>query len=151
MRIELSPIGIVRNDIKEARKFEAENVVSDIDIFPEYLEALDSIESFSHIMIIFWLHKIRETERSIRKVHPRNNSTLPLSGVFATRSPVRPNPIGITTVKLLERKANILRVSGLDAIDGTPVLDIKPHLPENVSGDELKLPAWVTKCQSNGT
>lgn len=149
MKIEVLSIGIIRNDIKEAHKFEAEHTISNLEILPQYLDALDGIELFSHIIVIFWLHKIKKNERSIKKVHPRGNSALPLSGVFATRSPVRPNPIGITAVKLIERNGNVLKVMGLDAINGTPVLDIKPYLPEDVSREDLMLPAWVTESRSH--
>jgi tRNA-Thr(GGU) m(6)t(6)A37 methyltransferase TsaA len=78
-------------------------------------------------------------------VHPKRNPDLPLVGVFATRSPARPNPIGIATVKLLECRDNVLKVIGLDAIDGTPVLDIKPHIPGSDSPTSVSTPGWLTK------
>ena len=114
-------------------------------IDPSYEKALDGIESFSHIVIVFWLHKVKKGERLIMRVHPYRNPTLPLKGVFATRSPVRPNPIGLTVVKLIKRKANMLTVVGLDAIDGTPVLDIKPYLPEPFINAQISTPGWVNK------
>ena len=77
------------------------------------------------------------------KVHPRGQQELPLVGRFATRSPTRPNPIGKTTVKLLERRGNILKVTGLDAIDGTPVIDIKPYIPGYDSVLDTRVPPWV--------
>ena len=78
------------------------------------------------------------------KVHPRRKQSLPLVGVFATRSPARPNPIGMATVKLLECHDNVLKVIGLDAVDGTPVLDIKPYIPGYDSPNEAKTPDWIT-------
>ena len=69
---------------------------------------------------------------------------LPLVGLFATRSPNRPNPVGIATVRLLERQGNILKVEGLDAIDGTPIIDIKPYIPGYDSATDAKVPPWIT-------
>lgn len=79
------------------------------------------------------------------KVHPRARRELPLVGLFATRSPHRPNPIGESTVRLIERRDNILRVEGLDAIDGTPVLDIKPHFPRADNPTDVRVPEWITR------
>jgi tRNA-Thr(GGU) m(6)t(6)A37 methyltransferase TsaA len=78
-------------------------------------------------------------------VHPKRNQNLPLVGVFATRSPVRPNPMGMATVKLLEHRDNVLKVIGLDAIDGTPVLDIKPYIPGSDSPAAARTPDWLSK------
>ena len=132
MTFRLEPIGVIKSSIKNRRTVAHGYLKAQVIIDPAYEKALDGIESFSHIIIVFWLHKIKKSERLIMQVHPYRNPSLPLKGVFATRSPVRPNPIGLTVVKLLKRKANILTVEGLDAIDGTPVLDIKPYLPEPV-------------------
>lgn len=77
------------------------------------------------------------------KVHPRGRQELPLTGVFATRSPIRPNSLGITTVRLLERRGNVLRVKDLDAIDGSPIIDIKPYLPHDNSVSDVKLADWI--------
>ncbi|MDD5311822.1 MAG: tRNA (N6-threonylcarbamoyladenosine(37)-N6)-methyltransferase TrmO [Dehalococcoidia bacterium] len=145
MKAEFTPIGIVRNSIKERKRFEAADVVSEIEVYPQYLEGLEGLDGFSHIVVVFWIHLIRDSERSVLKVHPRGDECIPLQGVFATRSPVRPNPIGITTARLVKRSGNILTVSGLDAIDGTPVLDIKPYIPEDLPSAEIKLPDWVKK------
>jgi len=114
-------------------------------IAPQLAEALDGIEDFSHIVIVFYLHKVNENRRSLLKVHPGGREELPLVGVFATRSPVRPNPIGITEVKLLERRGNILKVLGLDAYDGTPVLDIKPYLRRGDLVEEVTTPDWLLR------
>ena len=133
------------NGFKQPARLDARDSVSDLIIAPRYSRALDGIESFSHIIVIFWLHKIRTIQRSMVKVHPRKDISLPLTGIFATRSPVRPNPIGITVVKLIKRESNILSVTGLDAIDGTPVLDIKPYIPEELSESEIRVPTWLEK------
>lgn len=145
MAFSVKPIGVVKSSIKNRRKVAHDDLKAQIIVDPAYQKALDGIDSFSHIIIVFWLHKIKKGERLIMQVHPYRNPSLPLKGVFATRSPVRPNPIGLTVVKLLKRKENLLTVTGLDAIDGTPVLDIKPYLPEQFSNVELTIPGWVKK------
>jgi len=143
--INLTPIGFVRNSVTEPKREDWESVISEIIINEDFKEALSGIEEFSHIIVIYWMHRISTSERSVLKVHPRRNQNLPLVGVFATRSPARPNPIAIATVKMLERKDNILKVVGLDAIDGTPVLDVKPHIPGSDSPAATKTPDWLTK------
>ena len=144
MEINLTPIGFVKNNIKEREIKDWQTVTSEIIIKEDLKEALSRIDEFSHILVIYWMHKLPPSQRSIIKVHPKANQKLPLVGVFASRSPARPNPIGITTVKLLERRGNVLKVTGLDAIDGTPVLDIKPYIPGDDSSSEAKTPGWLT-------
>jgi len=144
VEINLTPIGFVRNNIKEPGIEDWRTVTSEIIIEEDLKEALSRIDEFSHIIVIYWMHKLSPSQRSIIKVHPKANQNLPLVGVFASRSPARPNPIGVTTVKLLERRDNVLKVTGLDAIDGTPVLDIKPYIPGDDSSTEAKTPGWLT-------
>ena len=144
MNMSLTPIGVVKNDIKAARRHEWQTVVSELVLNEGLKEALDQIEKFSHIIVLYWMHKTSQSQRSVMKVHPRGKQSLPLVGVFATRSPARPNPIGVATVKLLEHHDNVLKVSGLDAVDGTPVLDIKPYIPGYDSPTEAKTPDWIT-------
>jgi tRNA-Thr(GGU) m(6)t(6)A37 methyltransferase TsaA len=144
VEIDLIPIGFVRNSIKESGTEDWRTVTSEIIIKDDLKEALSRIDEFSHIIVIYWMHKLPPSHRSIIKVHPKANQSLPLVGVFASRSPARPNPIGITTVKLLERRGNVLKVTGLDAINGTPVLDIKPYIPGDDSSTEAKTPGWLT-------
>jgi len=124
--MQIQPIGTVRSPIKERGFRDYKDTVSTIAVEEEFAEALDGIEAFSHVAVLFWFH-LSEKPSSLR-VHPRGDSENPLRGIFATCSPVRPNPIGMTVVRLLERRDNELRVRGLDAIDGTPVLDIKPYI-----------------------
>jgi tRNA-Thr(GGU) m(6)t(6)A37 methyltransferase TsaA len=140
----LKPIGFVRNEIKELGRRDWEDVVSEIVIDSRLTDALDGLEEFSHIIVLFWMHRVTESNVPL-KVHPRGNRNLPLVGLFATRAPTRPNRIGETTVKLLERRENILRVKGLDAIDSTPVIDIKPFIPRSDLPDGIKVPNWINK------
>jgi len=142
----LKAIGVVRNEIKErpAGQDWWEELVSEIVIDSSLAEALDGLEDFSHIIVLYWMHRVISTQMPL-KIHPRGNRELPLVGLFAARTPNRPNRIGKATVRLLQRRGNILRVKGLDALDGTPVIDIKPYLPDYDSADDAKVPQWVTK------
>lgn len=141
--INLKPIGVVRSEIKERTRRHSGDLVSEI-VFDESLaESLDNLDEFTHIIVLYWIHK--SPNRKPTKVHPRGNPETKLMGVFATRSPDRPNPIGKSTVRLLERRKNVLKVRGLDAIDGSPVLDIKPYIPGYDSVDDAGAPPWVIK------
>lgn len=122
--ITITPIGVVRNGVHE-RPEKWADILSDIHVKSEYHDALDGLEEFSHIVVIFYLHL---SASHVLKVHPRKREDLPLVGVFATRAPVRPNFLGVSTVELLQIDKNVVTVKGLDAFDGTPVIDLKPHL-----------------------
>ncbi len=140
----LKPIGVVRNEVKQPRRHGWREIVSEIIVDSDLTEALDSLDEFSHIIVLYWMHELPAGRQLPLKVHPMGKSELPLVGRFATRSPSRPNPVGQSTVKLLERRANVLKVKGLDAIDGTPVIDIKPYLPGYDSADDARVPLWIT-------
>lgn len=138
MEISLKPIGTVVNNVnKTSKKVDWSQVISTLEINPELVEGLEGIEEFQRIMVIFWFHLAEET---CLKVHPRGDPSKPLRGVFSTRAPVRPNRIGVTVVELLYRERNRLVVKGLDAYNGTPILDIKPYFPEDESDER---PSWV--------
>ena len=143
MNIEVVPIGFVKNNITDLKREDRQTVVSEIIIHDDLKEALDQIEGFSHIIVLYWMHKTSQQQRSITKVHPRGDDRLPLVGVFGTRSPARANPIGLATVRLLEHRGNILKVMGLDAVNETPVLDIKPHIPGSDSPAGATVPEWI--------
>lgn len=115
-RIQIRPIGRVRA-LDHGRV--------EIEIAPEFVEALDKIESLDQLWVLYWMHGLAPEERSRLRVHPRGNRSRPVQGVFSLHSPMRPNPIGMTRVRLLKREGNRLVVEGLDALDGSPVLDIK--------------------------
>lgn len=140
--VTITSIGTVRNEIKQPlKKFDWREVVSEIIIDDRLTEALENLDEFSHIIILYWMHLSKG--KHPLKVHPMGNTAIPLKGVLATRSPDRPNPIGESVARLLEKDGNRLMVSGLDAIDGTPVIDIKPYIPEYHLMDEARVPAWV--------
>lgn len=147
--MSLKAIGLVRSQIKQPQHHSREGTISEIVIAPGLVEALDGLEEFSHLIVLYWMHQAA-TGGVPLKVHPRGKAELPLVGLFATRSPRRPNPLGKTVVRLLERRENILKVEGLDAIDGTPVIDIKPYLPEYDSVAEARVPRWVTQSHRIG-
>jgi tRNA-Thr(GGU) m(6)t(6)A37 methyltransferase TsaA len=136
-------IGIVHSKIKKREHRDTRNVVAEIVIDPALAEGLDNLDEFSHIIVIYWLHQSHQP--APLKVHPRHRQELTPVGVFASRSPDRPNPLGKSTVKLLGRRGNILKVQGLDAIDGSPVIDIKPYIPDIDSVKDARVPPWMTK------
>jgi tRNA-Thr(GGU) m(6)t(6)A37 methyltransferase TsaA len=130
----LQPVGFVRSSLRqrEAAPNQGSEGAPDawLDVDPTFAEALKGLEDGDDLIVITWLH---QADRDTLKVHPRGNLHLPLTGVFATRSPDRTNPLGLHRVTLRAIAGNRLRVGPLEAIDGTPVVDIKPVLPE--SGD----------------
>jgi L-fuculose-phosphate aldolase len=129
--MRLFQVGVVRSSLAARadcpkQGFEG-GVEAEVLVAPEYREGLDGLEPGRDVLLLTWLHR---AERDVLKVHPRGNTEAPLKGVFATRSPARPNPIGLHRVKILEleKERGRLRVAPLEALDGTPVLDIKPVL-----------------------
>lgn len=144
-RWTVEPIGYVHNPLQHVPRSavcDFEGVDSEIEILEELSPALDGIEDFSHIIVLYWMHRLESVSGPL-KVHPAGLQDLPLVGLFATRSPRRPNPIGLTTVRLLSRHENRLRVAGLDALDGSPVVDIKPYFPNGPMNP--RLPAWAQR------
>lgn len=140
--LQLRPIGCVENEIQPSQGVTWEEVDSKIVIYPQWAAGLDGLEDFSHIVVLFWLDRPRH-EGTPLKVHPEAREDVPLVGVFATRSPVRPNPIGLTAVQLLSKEGNTLCVRGLDAYHGTPVLDIKPYLVRGDMKPGAAIPKWL--------
>ena len=144
--IHLQSIAVVRNGRTEILDDDWGAVVSEIvlsDEFPE--DALQGIEEFSHLEIIFFFDRVDE-DRIVRQArHPRGNSNWPRVGIFAQRGKNRPNRLGLTVVKLLEHRGRVLRVTGLDAIDGTPVLDIKPVMREFLPREDVRQPEWAVE------
>jgi tRNA-Thr(GGU) m(6)t(6)A37 methyltransferase TsaA len=125
----VKPIGFVRSPLKrpEDAPKQGDEGAPDawIEVAADVAEGLEGIAVGQDIVLITWLHQAR---RDVLKVHPRGDVTVPLAGVFATRSPARPNPLGLHRVRVLAVAANELRVGPLEAVDGTPVVDIKPVL-----------------------
>lgn len=141
----LKKIGSVSNGILKRPAAGWKNIVSRLEINPELEPALYGIEQFSHIQVFFWFDKLQPAANLLARVHPRGNASLPLMGRLATHSPHRPNPIGLSIVELIERKSNILTVRGLDALDGTPLIDIKPFTPNKELNAKARAPEWMIK------
>lgn len=133
MQQTITFIGSVHSELKRIEDcplLENENAPgAAIEIFPGYIEGIKDIKAGSKLLLLTWLHK---SDRTVIKTHPRNNPAAPLTGVFSTRSPDRPNPIGIHVVKVLSiLDTGVINVSGLEVIDQTPIIDIKPILENN--------------------
>lgn len=123
-KIEIRSISFVKRTSSD-ENVRDKSLVSRIVLKKDLVKALDGVEEFSHVFIIYWMHKISNAER--KSVYSEDGRGMPPVGVFACRGPVRPNPIGLTVVELVKREENALWVRGLDALDSTPVLDIKPY------------------------
>ena len=129
-KISYKPIGIIHSPFKKPlgtpiQPTAAESICGTVEIFPEYAEGLKDIEGFSHIILLYHFHLSKRSQLLLKpfldnKVH----------GVFAVRAPNRPNPIGISVVRLIGREGNLINICNVDIIDGTPLLDIKPYIPE---------------------
>ena len=140
----LRPIGVVRNSVQEPRPDGWEAIVSRIILRPELAEAVIGLDGYSHLLVVFWLHLVPARDESSKMLAPlAGDAGISCQGVLATRSQQRPNPIGTTVAYQLSTKGNILRVRGLDAIDGTPVLDVKPYIPLYDSVATARLPRWA--------
>jgi tRNA-Thr(GGU) m(6)t(6)A37 methyltransferase TsaA len=159
--IRLTPVGVVRNQSRElnwgkrlglmnwqgraAEMDKQSNSVSELVIDASLDGVLDGIEDFSHLTVLYWAHRAPPERRSVTRVHPMGNKDFPLVGVFATHSPVRPNSILTTVVRLLKREGNILTVTGLDALDGSPILDIKPCMTTHSELKDFRIPDWMRR------
>jgi tRNA-Thr(GGU) m(6)t(6)A37 methyltransferase TsaA len=151
MEIKFKPIGIIKmkasdTDVKEKAGSEGE-----VEIYPEFAEGLEGIDGYSHLFVLVYFDRLRPEQVGPLKVKPRGLlrrgfklEELPLLGVFALDSPTRPNPIGLTLVRLLRREGNRLMVQGLDFFDRTPILDIKGYRP-NYRANDFTLPDWFRK------
>ncbi len=152
--ISLYPIGEIVNERKIVEDDNWGEIISIIELNDSFNEsALKGIEEFSHLEIIYYFDKVEDSKIITGARHPRNLEHLPEAGVFAQRVKNRPNKLGLTTVKLLRVENKTLHVKGLDAINGTPVLDIKPvfkqFLPQVSYQDEIKQPDWVNEIMKN--
>ncbi|MDO8657878.1 MAG: tRNA (N6-threonylcarbamoyladenosine(37)-N6)-methyltransferase TrmO [Candidatus Levybacteria bacterium] len=140
--IKIKPLGISTNSIMKPMLPGWKNVVTEIVIDKTYAKGLDGIEDYSHIIVVYWMDKEKECHL---KHHPQGREDIPFVGIFACRCPQRPNRIAISTVELVVRKGNVLTVKGLDIVNGTPILDIKPYTPQYDRVGKAKVPKWVSK------
>ncbi|XHH07635.1 MAG: tRNA (N6-threonylcarbamoyladenosine(37)-N6)-methyltransferase TrmO [Candidatus Bathyarchaeia archaeon] len=165
---QIRPVGVIKNQVKEPflktedsdLKLQKEidviktdiksscNQTSEIVINKDITDILDGVEAYSHLVVLYWAHKVPEGSRRLTKVHPMGRKDTPLSGIFSTCSPARPNPVLTSVVRLCARKENVLQVKGLDAIDGSPVIDIKPYVKDFYPQKDVLVPNWMHKlCQ----
>ena len=135
-RFSVFPIGVVQRSSGETF----------IDVMDAYGEALMGLEGFSHMVVLWWFHQNDTPERRrTLKVHPRNNQKNPLTGVFATRSPLRPNPVALSTCKILRIERHRIFIDRIDAFEGTPVIDIKPCISDPDFAADIKIPDWARR------
>ena len=160
--MQLRPVGVVKSPLKEPSliaksgdlkwqpkegRREWRIRVSELVIDSDLAGILDGTEDFSHLLVLYWAHRVPSEGRSLIKVHPMGREDLPLVGIFSTCSPARPNTICAIVVRLLERKENVLKVEGLDALDGSPIVDIKPYIPSYYRADNTKVADWMLQIE----
>ncbi|KYH40385.1 MAG: S-adenosyl-L-methionine-binding protein [Candidatus Bathyarchaeota archaeon B63] len=120
--------------------------LAEVEILDEFREGLRGIDEFSHLIILYWFHlRDHEEERRTLLVFPRRHAVTVEKGVFACRSPSRPNPIGLCVVELIKIEGTTLTVRGLDAFGGSPIIDIKPYLPRADSFPDARVPEWTLR------
>ena len=134
----LNPVGVVNKQGKRAY----------LEIYPEYTSALEGLKGFSHVWVFYWFHENDTPEQRLTlQVHPRRDPANPLTGVFACRSPERPNLIGFTACRIVNVNGNIVEVEDLDARDGSLIIDLKPYIPEGDAIPEARTPEWLKRSK----
>ena len=143
INIDLKVIGVIHSPYKTTNEApsQGDDTISDIEIQKEFEQGLEHIEGFSHLHIFYWLHKSKGYSLSVQTPWDKFSH-----GIFTTRTPHRPNPIGHSIVELIERKENILKIKGLDAIEGTPVIDIKPYV-KRLDNKNNASSGWIKKTK----
>ncbi|MFP4554400.1 MAG: tRNA (N6-threonylcarbamoyladenosine(37)-N6)-methyltransferase TrmO [Actinomycetota bacterium] len=158
MQFSLTSIGVVRTDATDSEvRAEKRDIEGVLEIFPEFAPALEGIDGYTHLFVIYYFHELRDDQIGPLQVRPRRLirkgltlEALPLVGVFALDSPTRPNPIGLTLVQLLKREGARLSVKGLDCFDGTPILDLKGYQPDYRT-QEFSLPNWYQRLMDESS
>lgn len=148
MEIEIEAIGSVVSPVKEPVDENWGEVVSEIVLDKKYADALIGLKDFSHALIIYFMHLATDKNRVKITRRPQGRDDMPFVGIFSQRAKRRPNPVGVTAVKIIKVENNVLKVQGLDAIDKTPVLDIKPYYPRDRIKNPI-IPEWVYRLMSN--
>nr|QNO54241.1 S-adenosyl-L-methionine-binding protein [Methanosarcinales archaeon ANME-1 ERB7] len=141
LKMELTQIGVIHTPYKTLSECPHQTCkseqIAEIEVYDDYVGGLKDVEGFSHILILYWLHKATGYSLLVRTPWDAKPH-----GLFTTRSPRRPNPIGSSVVELIERRGHILRIKGIDAIDGSPLIDIKPYVPEFNEKGAVKI-GWL--------
>ncbi len=143
--MNIEPIGIVKSPVKEGVDENWGRVIAEVQVQQSLAAGLRGLDQFSHIIVVFFMHQYTFDSKTHLVRRPQERLDMPEVGIFAQRAKHRPNPIGITAVELIEVRGNALVVKGLDAIDGTPVLDLKPYLPQWDCRTGARTPVWVEK------
>lgn len=146
--IIMNPIGYVRNAVQSRKDVSWGEDVSTIVLNEEYHSGLKGLEDFTHVIILYYLDKAAYQKEKHLQRRPKNREDMPLVGIFSQRGKDRPNQIGMTSVRIVSVDGAALTVKGLDAIDGTPVLDIKPYYPVYDKKD-AKVPEWVDRLMAH--
>ncbi|NLI92622.1 MAG: tRNA (N6-threonylcarbamoyladenosine(37)-N6)-methyltransferase TrmO [Peptococcaceae bacterium] len=138
-------IGVVKSPVKEGIDENWGKVISEIHLEPKLASGLLGIDQFSHIIVVFYMDKATFKPQSDLIRRPQGREDMPEAGIFSQRAKHRPNPIGITAVELIRSSGSVLVVKGLDAIDGTPVIDVKPYYPQFDRIENPVVPDWVNQ------
>ena len=142
--ITCTPIGVVKCPVTEMSQGNWAQVESEIRLDPQYAPGLQGLDGFSHVVVVFYLDRATGFDPAKQLLRrPRGMENMHEVGVFAQRTKYRPNPIGVASVELLAVRNNVVVVRGLDALDGTPVLDLKPYMPVFDSVADARMPDWV--------
>ncbi|MCR5387306.1 MAG: tRNA (N6-threonylcarbamoyladenosine(37)-N6)-methyltransferase TrmO [Treponema sp.] len=146
--IVMRPIGFVKNEVEEKKDVAWGSNVSVVELQENYYGGLEGLEDFSHVIILYYLDKAEYLKEKHLKRRPQNRDDMPLRGIFSQRGKDRPNKIGMTSVEIVSVTEKNLTVKGLDAIDGTAVLDIKPYYPVYDKKD-ASVPEWVNRLMEH--
>jgi len=141
--IAIDEIGVVSNDVYRISLVDWSDVISTIKFNIKFKDYLMHLDDYSHVIVVGWLHLIPSVLRERSQAYPNGDTELPLQGSLALRGGARPNPIAVTICQLIDLQENELILKGLDLVDGTPILDIKPYIPFYDSEVNAQLPLWA--------
>jgi tRNA-Thr(GGU) m(6)t(6)A37 methyltransferase TsaA len=147
-RVTLEVIATVRNGRHDFVDADWDAVESRIEPRDRFRPALEGLEQFTHALVVFYMHRLPDDEPPTLTRRPRGRADMPLLGVFAQRGRMRPNPIGVTAASIVSVATDALVVRGLDALDGTPVLDLKPYVPAFDRRD-ARVPPWMDRLMED--
>jgi tRNA (adenine37-N6)-methyltransferase len=142
--VTLKPIGTVKSIVKEPRHGGWADVVSRLEIDGEYAAGMKGLEDYSHVTVVYWMNQVDSCTITYT---PQGRKDVPEVGIFACRCPTRPNPIAVSTAELVRIDGSVLTVKGLDALDGTPIIDVKPYTPQYDLRERVRVPYWVNRLE----
>jgi len=145
----LKQIGVVHSEVEDKNYTDWNKVISEVHLKSEFQDGLYRLEEYSHAIIVFFMDQFNSSESDLMIKRPRDRKDMPNVGVFAQRTKYRPNPIGISVVKIEAIQDHVLTVRGLDANNNTPVLDIKPYITEFHTRENVDVPYWMKKLMED--